>query len=324
MLKKLVVSFFVVLFIGFCFVSCDCDKCDKGPLIKPYNARTTPLSLENYETNPLTVTVNITGFSPDDTKLKYSIDGGEKIAMNAGSNTITVEAGGTVSFYGDRKENTSSDTNYITINCNNNCYVYGNVMSLITSTDFATSKSLEAHPYAFFDLFFGNIRVETHPKKKLLLPAITLSKYCYAQMFFNCSALTVAPELPATNLADHCYFSMFSRCVSLSSAPALSATTLADSCYQSMFQDCTTLTETPVLPAKALVNYCYKSMFEGCGSLSSITCLATSNTAIEPTDKWLVGVASSGTFTKSSEAVFTWAINSQSGIPAGWTAVDAE
>lgn len=33
----------------------------------------------------------------------------------------------------------------------------------------------------------------------------TMIDYCYANMFYNCTSLTTAPELPATTLADYCY-----------------------------------------------------------------------------------------------------------------------
>lgn len=49
-----------------------------------------------------------------------------------------------------------------------------------------------------------------------LLPATTLTSYCYSSMFRYCTLLSVAPELPATTLADYCYNEMFYGCTNLS------------------------------------------------------------------------------------------------------------
>ena len=144
--------------------------------------------------------------------------------------------------------------------------------------------------YAMGSLFYNTKIVDA---SKLLLPATTLTSYCYGGMFKNCSSLTTAPELSATILSDHCYSSMFYGCSSLTTvpelpattlaescyddmfgycdllttAPELPATTLAESCYGGMFRDCTSLTTAPELPATTLADYCYSSMFNGCTSL---------------------------------------------------------
>ena len=73
----------------------------------------------------------------------------------------------------------------------------------------------------------------------------TMAEYCYSYMFYNCTALTTAPELPATTLASQCYLYMFDGCTALTTAPALPATTLAPQCYLGMFYNCTALTTAP-------------------------------------------------------------------------------
>ena len=69
----------------------------------------------------------------------------------------------------------------------------------------------------------------------------TMTTNCYRYMFYNCTALTTAPELPATTLAVNCYYGMFSYCMPLTTAPALPATTLANDCYAYMFVGCTNI-----------------------------------------------------------------------------------
>lgn len=258
--------------------------------------RSTPLTLENNGTSPVTVTVTIHGFSSEDFNLEYSKNGGvtpTSIVNRFPEVTeINLNAGETVSFYGDRGSIVGSAEDYVNIDCSNSCCVYGNVMSLIDSDDFATLTSVNA--YAFYYLFFGTSNIKNHGSRSIVLPATTLAEGCYYGMFYGCSGLTSAPALPAE--------------------------TLANSCYRSMFNGCTSLTTAPVLPALTLVDYCYSYMFNGCSVLNSITCLATTNVVYPYTESWVSGVpTTSGTFIKNASFETTdpnyWTTGSH-GIPS--------
>lgn len=154
-------------------------------------------------------------------------------------------------------------------------YVYGNIMSLLSKENFASTK--EVPGYAFTSLFANyddyawsnDSSLFSHPSKKLLLPATILAQYCYSQMFNDCKSLTVAPELPATILVDNCYNNMFNNCTSLITAPDLPATTLASSCYAGMFSNCSNITTAPKLPATTLQECCYSEMFSRCFLLTN-------------------------------------------------------
>ena len=313
MLKKLISASLIFMAILFCFVACDDSSSSKKP---SFDAKSTPLTLENYGDTDMTVTVSITGFSLEEVKLKYSIDNEDAIEITETDSLIIVGAGKKISFYGDRTKNSSASTKYFTIDCSTDCYIYGNVMSLITSTDFATNKSLEGHDYAFLNLFLDNYNIKNHESKKLVLPATKLSALCYSQMFYGCVGLTKAPELPATNLSFFCYKGMFSNCTGLVSAPSLPANELFAGCYQNMFTGCSALTEAPELPARRLAIHCYASMFQGCTNLASVTCHATT-TDTEATKSWLQYVSPDGTFTKAQDASF-WETG-ENGIPTAWT-----
>ena len=147
------------------------------------------------------------------------------------------------------------------------CYIYGNVMSLLSSTSYSELTSIES-PHAFRHMFWGNANVMLHDSKELLLPAIRLSEDCYKSMFEGCTSITSAPELPAKILAEDCYERMFARCTSLTSAPELPATILAEGCYAGMFQGCVSLTSAPELPAMRMEKACYRGMFADCSQLS--------------------------------------------------------
>ena len=196
---------------------------------------------------------------------------------------------------------------------------YGNIMSLMDETGFATNTTLLAE-YAIAFLFYMNDKLKD--ASGLLLPATTLTNSCYKALFYECTSLTAAPALPAKNLDDNCYIRMFYGCTSLTTAPALPATTMKQSCYEKMFYGCTSLTTAPSLPAKTLLIECYYSMFNGCTKLRAVTCLATNISASNCTSYWVYGVAESGTFTTPSST--NWEIDSPNGIPSGWTRLNAQ
>ncbi len=198
----------------------------------------------------------------------------------------------------------------------NSCYTYMfyKCTSLTTAPELpATTLTNCCYQY----MFNSCTSLTTAPE----LPATTLATYCYAYMFNNCTSLTTAPELPATTLADSCYSRMFGGCYSLIVAPTLPATTLASYCYYEMFYDCTSLTEAPELPATTLVEHCYSNMFKYCTKLNYIKMLATDISADNCLYNWVKGVASSGTFVKHPD--MTSLPTGTSGIPSGWTVVDA-
>jgi hypothetical protein len=156
-----------------------------------------------------------------------------------------------------------------------------------------------------------------------LSAATTMAEGCYSSLFKACPNLTSVPSdlLPSTTLAKSCYDAMFANCAMLTSAPELPATTLAEKCYVSMFTGCTNLTTAPELPATTLITYCYNLMFDGCSKLNYIKAMFTTTPSASYTSNWVRGVASSGTFVKNSAA--TWEVIGGSGIPSGWTVIDA-
>ena len=100
--------------------------------------------------------------------------------------------------------------------------VSGNVMSLI---DGEGTTTVIPNDNCFYSLF-SSCDLTQAPE----LPATTLTKSCYEDMFLGCELLTQAPALPATTLAECCYVGMFSDCRSLTEAPELKSVTMADSC----------------------------------------------------------------------------------------------
>ena len=229
--------------------------------------------------------------------IEYSKDNGStwtSITSNTGSSapSITVVSGDIVQFRGDNVQYGTSSSNYNTFNGSTAQFkVKGNIMSLIDSTNFSTLTTLSS-AYTFCNLF--NLCTGLTDASELLLPATTLTKWCYFYMFIDCKSLTQAPSLPVT--------------------------TLTNGCYSEMFRNCTSLTTAPELPATSLAERCYQGMFRNCDNLNYIRCLATDISARYCTSDWVSGVLSTGTFVTPSSTAWT---TGTGGIPNGWTRVDA-
>ena len=147
------------------------------------------------------------------------------------------------------------------------CYVYGNVMSLLYKNYGGKTAFPSGSSMTFVGVFRECASIYNHPTEPIELPATTLADFCYTGMFAECTNLTEAPILPAETLTEACYMEMFYGCTSLAEAPILPAETLAESCYMEMFSGCTSLVTAPALPAESLAESCYIEMFSGCTSL---------------------------------------------------------
>ncbi|MBO4507573.1 MAG: leucine-rich repeat protein [Spirochaetaceae bacterium] len=303
-----------------------------------------PLTLEAVAAN---TTVTFTNKASGVVKYKVNDGDIQTIASNDSAAIQLSAAGDKVSFFGDNAKYgaVGSSDNSSNIACDEECYVYGNIMSLIKKEGFENERTLTAE-YAFANLFSNNANIKNKPGTEMLLPATTLAAHCYQRMFYGCASLETVPEdmLPATNLAEDCYNGMFSGCTSLETVPEdmLPATNLADYCYNGMFYGCTSLTSAPELPAETLAEYCYGGMFYGCASLTgapelpaetlaygcytfmfknctslnTVTCLATDISATNCVMDWLRGVPNDGTFYCNS--LTDWSRDSN-GIPSSWT-----
>ncbi len=185
----------------------------------------TPLTLE-FPSDGSGGTVTIK--NPKALTMKYSINGGDKqtVGDKIDDITITVPSGKTVQLYGN-----ASFYYGTRISCDADCYIYGNIMSLVDETGFASNTTLtDENTFAY--LFFNNTYLKNHTDttKELLLPATTLTTGCYSSMFQGCSNLTTAPALPAETLAWSCYQAMFSGCTKLNYVKCLATDLSATGC----------------------------------------------------------------------------------------------
>ena len=207
-------------------------------------------------------------------KFEYSVNGGEWNKVVAGEGVAFGGANGTLSLRGTNLSGTAKDDRqYTTITFTDasvKVACAGDIRTLLNHADY---KSVATDQACFNYLFYNCAALTSAPD----LPAESLAEFCYYCMFSGCKNLKSAPELPAKILAEGCYDKMFSGCVSFETAPTLPAETLEAFCYRSMFSGCKNLKSAPVLRAETLEPACYNLMFDGCKNLSSVTMLASSD-----------------------------------------------
>lgn len=200
--------------------------------------------------------------------LEYSVNNNDvwkKVVENE-EVTFGGNNNGTLRLRGKNIAGTAKDgSNYATITFDNPDVKVTCTGDIRTLLDHESYKTVATDQARFCYLFYNCKAMTTAPN----LPAETLADECYRRMFANCKNLVKAPALPAKTLTEFCYESMFEGCTSLKTAPELPATTLADYCYRSMFSDCRTLDTAPTLSVETLANSCYSTMFKGCTSLKT-------------------------------------------------------
>lgn len=172
-----------------------------------------------------------------------------------------------VQFRGDNTaycDNESKCNTFSTSTCQ--FIVYGNIMSLISSTNFGQLKRLSTG-HTFRKLFYncsGLVGAEN-----LILPATNISASCYAYMFYATN-ITITPKLPAPRVESNCYEGMFKNCINLTTISDFSATGTTSVSYSGcryMFKGCTNLVNIQNMTLNASLNWAFGSMFEGCISL---------------------------------------------------------
>lgn len=260
---------------------------------------TTPFYVENINNFDIQVDIQKSDDVAPTIPVEYSFDKTTWQSLGSTSTTaisVTVPAGRKVWLRAKADTwcvvNLSAKENII--KPSNKCSIGGNIMSLLYGAEFTgEEREFPTNSNHNFCEIFSTQMIQD--ASKLLLPATTLTPYCYCDMFKRCTSLTSAPALPATTLADSCYSGMFLDCTyltttpvlpaitatrrcyqymfygctSLTSASALHATTLAEECYLLMFGACTSLITAPILPATTLTQGCYAQMFNGCTSLTT-------------------------------------------------------
>lgn len=232
--------------------------------------------------------VSVTGWNM---AIICEIPANTKVYLKSTSNRISSRSLSSTTYYNTYTIYHSADYDYFDVS--------GNIMSLVNGDNFInTTFSANIQFAALFGSQSNRGTNAITNAENLVLPDC-ISAGCYGSMFYSCSKLLTAPKLPATTLANNCYRQMFKSCSSLTTAPDLPALTLPNN------------------------SWCYYYMFGQCTSLNYIKCLATSGlNSNNNLNYWCLNTGNgSGTFVKNSSA--TWSTTGASGIPTGWTVIDA-
>lgn len=201
---------------------------------------------------------------------------------------ITIDSGDTVYFRGNNpdgfNDKPAQGARWYFETPSGRFNIGGDIRSLIDKTINVTTP-----PTWGFGYLFRNTNI-VEADKKLLSGFSLLNGGCFFHLFEKCKYITQAPDLPWLILEGECFNRMFSECTSLTIAPEISATNLSG--YKPFWY-----------------------MFQGCSNLNYIKCLIT-NPSQTHMEKWVDGVAATGTFVKDASADWNTGIN---GIPSGWT-----
>ena len=222
--------------------------------------------------------------------IEYSINNGSwtSLTSTAAGAAIYVSENDVVRLRGNNTTYATSKSAYSGFDGGTATYdIEGNIHSLLYGDNFASNSSLTNSTYQFCSIFKQS---GVHSAENLILPALSLTKYCYRAMFSKATSLMAAPALPATTLNEGCYYYMFEECAFETAPDLLAATILKQSYYY---------------------------MFTACHNLNFIRCLATSGVSATNCQGWTTSVSGNGIFIKDGNT--TWTLNSASGIPIGWT-----
>lgn len=199
---------------------------DEGTLLKPYlalNDNTGKIDWDSYSggSKPyvqqyLTFeilsagTINWVGKFGLSKTIEYSKDNGStwtSITSSRAGTSFNVDAGDKVLFRGNNATYYSSATRYSVFTDSTAIFnAYGNIMSLINSTNFSGLTSFTGS-HNFYRLFENTNIVDA---RNLILPVKTLGEYCYQSMFSNCSKLIGITCLATNILASGCVLSWMS------------------------------------------------------------------------------------------------------------------
>ncbi len=265
LLAAIILGVLFLLGVSYYFISIDHENEDIA----------NPLTFEAIEDGEIKVEFNNIALTYPITYQKNEDD----IQTISTTTIISILAGDKLSFFSNNSS-LNIDDGSVRIVPANKCYIYGNVMSLINDDSDYTKDKVISSKYALSYFFMATDKIYSHPTKKLVLPATTLTEGCYEGMFSGCTNLTASPNLPATTLTERCYKGMFSGCANLTHAPVLPATELTNACYKEMFFRCTSLTAPPQLPATVMAEDCYAYMFGECTNLKTAPVLPASTLAI--------------------------------------------
>lgn len=246
-----------------------------------YNVSKSYVDMTYFTIHAGTEATNIT-FNYTDKGIQYSADGTNWITatndpINIAANT-SIKVRGIGPFYCiDRSKVPATQKRLF--ECDKNCSIYGDIMSLFYTDDSYATKSTTLAESALNGTFKEMTNIDILPGRPLVLSATTLNNNCYYQTFYGCTGLTNAPDFSnengesATTIPRKACYEMFAGCTALQAAPELPANTVENWGYYGMFRGCTSMITPPsrlasnIPPRNATEADNFEEMFRDCTSL---------------------------------------------------------
>lgn len=240
--------------------------------------------------------------------ISYSLDEGNSwtdITSSTGGTSFNVNAGDRVVFRGNTRgtsQGTSDASNYANFSGSTAYFnLSGNIDSIADATNFKTgSVSLTSNYKALFRA------TNVVDASNLYLPSPTV-EFQYRFLFRECASLVAIPSMEHfSTRVNYMCMGIFSLCTSLERATGLPSINFAES---------------------GDTRYLFAEMFSGCTNLNYVENYSINKGGIAvtyyPFNNWLLGVAASGTLVgKKASPLDVW-VSGSSGIPSGWTFVEA-
>lgn len=244
-----------------------------------------PLTLESTGSGTITFLNKAQG------PVYYRINAGTEQTISANSTkNITVSNHDIVQFWGNNNtytrfeemltdptqwtENDQYNIINSNISCNVDCYIYGNITSLISKTNFFNGIDIP-EKLAFSELFQDNTHIISHPTKNLVLGAQFISEGCYFRTFYGCTKLTKTAISYAIGKAEKgTYYDNYTE--QYVEYIYKNSSNLPYGCYQQMYRNCTSLSNIQFTKMR-LGNYSASRMFSGCTSLIDASGLTIDN-----------------------------------------------
>ena len=285
-----------------------------------------PLTIRNISDTGMYVTFTPIGSPSTLPDLKRYAEGGwTDIGLSTDNPTnFYVAANSTVVLGGDNPNgfNRSSGVGF-KITASKNHKIQGNIMSLISKTNYASITDIPA--YSFHHLFQGDTNL-TSALNATFGDVVNhrsgiVSDYALENMFDGCTSLEYPPDMSKFGyIGLFCMHYTFANCTNLRRAADLSHVTDVNRwallcCYEK----CTRLATGSDLRRVARNEDDYmKWIYLDCSSLN--TAYFTSNASSSGAYGWLSGCAATGTIYAPSDAVRD-AIVGTSVVPSGWSVV---
>lgn len=154
----------------------------------------------------------------------------------------------------------------------------------------------------------------------------SIGYYAFANLFYNCTALTKCPDMPATSMGTYAYYYMYRGCTSLREGPnILPAPCVPVYAYEGMFYGCTNLETGPFINADMiLTSYSFRYMFYNCSKLKKLGMMIKNNPSTANTNQWLYGTTGTNVTGRTIYLASgtTWSpVSSVYGVPSNWTKI---